>query len=73
MLGADDPCIGVSCDRGSSCKVDDETGEAFCEPSCKLDNGGCLDNQTCELQTVQCVRAPCLPVVNCIDISECIR
>lgn len=66
--GADNPCIGVFCDRGLECKVDDQTGEAFCEPSCELDNGGCRDDQICELQTVQCVRAPCPPVVKCTDI-----
>ena len=40
----------------------------FCEPSCELDNGGCRDDQICELQTVQCVRVPCPPVVKCTDI-----
>ena len=64
-IDADDPCTGFVCQRGSSCKVDDQTGDAYCEPSCDLDNGGCRGDQICELQTVQCVRAPCPPIVNC--------
>ena len=50
--------------------MDDGTGEAFCEPSCKLDNGGCQSDEICELETVQCVRAPCPPVVNCRPRSK---
>ena len=60
-----DPCDNHMCPIGSQCKVYRPTGEAFCEPSCDLDNGGCPANQECSLQTVQCVRAPCPPVVQC--------
>ena len=60
-----DSCCNYTCPTGSQCKVYQPTGEAFCEPSCDLDNGGRPADQTCSLQTVQCVRAPCPPTVNC--------
>ena len=60
-----DSCTGFECPTGSQCKVYEPTGEAFCEPSCDLNNGGCPANQRCSLETVQCVRAPCPPVVKC--------
>ena len=59
------PCDTHQCPTGSRCKVYEPTGEAFCEPSCDLDNGGCPANKRCSLETVQCVRAPCPPVVKC--------
>ena len=43
------------------------TGEAFCEPSCELSNGGCPEGTLCRLRTVFCVRAPCPPVVDCVE------
>ena len=64
-LFTDDPCKSVRCRTGSRCKIYKPTGEAFCEASCDLDNGGCSDNEQCSLQDVQCVRAPCPPVVKC--------
>ena len=48
------PCASVTCPTGSQCEVYKPTGEAFCNPSCDLDNGGCLSYQTCSLQVVQC-------------------
>ena len=60
-----DRCTGFECPTGSQCKVYEPTREAFCEPSCDLNNGGCPANQRCSLETVQCVRAPCPPVVKC--------
>ena len=65
-----DPCDNYTCRTGTQCKVYKPTGEAFCDPSCDLDNGGCPANQTCSLQIVQCVRAPCPPVVQCSP-SKC--
>ena len=60
-----DPCLSKECPTGSSCRVFEVTGEAFCEPSCELENGGCENLQKCELVNVTCSRAPCPPVVNC--------
>ena len=61
----DDSCSNHTCPIGSQCKVYESTGEAYCDPSCNLDNGGCSINQTCSLEIVECARAPCPPVVNC--------
>ena len=60
-----DPCKGYSCPTGSQCEVFEPSSEAYCEASCDLNNGGCASNQKCSLQNVQCVRAPCPPVVQC--------
>ena len=60
-----DLCRNHTCPTGSQCKVYQPTGEAFCDPSCDLDNGGCPADQMCSLQTVECVRVPCPPTVNC--------
>ena len=60
-----DPCEYHECPTGSKCKVFEANGETYCEPSCDLKNGGCAANQTCSLQVVQCIRAPCPFVVKC--------
>ena len=60
-----DPCLSKECPIGSSCRVFEVTGEAYCEQSCELENGGCQSHQKCELVNVTCPRAPCPPVVNC--------
>jgi len=60
--------ITIDCTRGSQCKVDQTVHEAYCEPSCDLDNGGCADDEVCSLQQVACVSPPCPPVVQCKGI-----
>ena len=70
VLTVIDPCALVDCLPGSTCKVYRPTGEAFCEPSCDINNGGCAKDQICQLNQVQCVRAPCPPVVECLDADE---
>ena len=40
------------------------------EPSCDINNGGCPKDQICQLNQVQCVQAPCPPVVECLDAGE---
>ena len=62
-----DPCAAVKCPTGSQCEVYEPTGETFCNSSCDLDNGGCPAGQTCSLEEVVCVRAPCPPVVKCSE------
>ncbi len=55
----------LRCPPGHRCEVDKETGETFCNPNCELDNGGCSSDQICSLLSVQCVRSPCPPTVQC--------
>ena len=58
--------ITINCTRGSQCKVDEAVHQAYCEPSCDLDNGGCADNEVCSLlQPVTCVDPPCPSNVQC--------
>ena len=58
--------IAINCTRGSQCKVDETVHQAYCEPSCDLDNGGCADNEVCSLQQQRtCTSGPCPPVVKC--------
>ena len=58
-------CADRNCPTGSQCKVDELTGQSYCEPSCLIDNGGCPSGQICSLRNVTCVTAPCPPVVDC--------
>ena len=60
-----DPCDVVSCPIGSTCRVYGST--SYCEYSCQIANGGCSSNQTCSLVPVQCITAPCYPVVKCTN------
>ena len=65
MFGLGDPCKDHNCPTGSKCEVFEPTGEAYCNASCDLDNGGCAANQICSLKVIQCVRPPCPPEVQC--------
>ena len=67
-----DPCATVRCANGYQCEVFKFTGEAYCQPNCSLNNGGCPADQECRLQPVVCVRAPCPPVIDCVErITAC--
>ena len=59
--------ITISCSRGSQCKVDETIHQAYCKPSCGLDNGGCNDNEVCLLLQESCISDPCPPVVQCLS------
>ena len=59
--------ITINCPRGSQCKVDETVHQAYCEPSCDLDNGGCADNEVCTLQQQTCTNGPCPSVVQCLS------
>ena len=69
-MTAGDACGSVTCPTGAMCQVYEPTGEVFCSPSCCLDNGGCPLTDKCYLYEVQCVRAPCPPVVGCISTCK---
>ena len=71
--GVPDPCATVRCRSGHRCEVFEPTGEAFCTPDCSLNNGGCARNEICTIEQVQCVRAPCPPVVQCLDQCSVVR
>ena len=58
-------CSTVECPIGYTCEIYPSTGEGYCNPSCNLDNGGCDEDEVCTLVPVQCIRAPCPPVINC--------
>ena len=60
-----DLCDNHICPTGSRCRVFKPTHEAYCEPSCSINNGGCPSNQKCSLQDVICKKALCPPVVKC--------
>ena len=46
------------------------TGEPFCQPSCRINNGGCPRSTKCELVPVVCKRAPCPPEFKCRQIGK---
>ena len=60
-----DPCLSKECGIGSFCRVFKDTDEAYCVPSCELDNGGCGRHQKCELIHRGCPPGPCPPLVIC--------
>ena len=63
--------ITRNCSRGTECRVDETVHQAYCEPSCDLDNGGCADNKVCSLQQQKnCTGGPCPPVVQCLGESS---
>ena len=64
------PCATKLCPKGSACMVFQLTGEAFCNPSCNIDNGGCDDDQLCVLTLPVCANPPlqpCVGFVTCVD------
>ena len=65
-----DPCTTKECPVGSECKEFPPTGEAYCDPSCDVDNGGCDDDQLCIVVKPPCAfpfEQPCTSVVICVN------
>ena len=60
------PCERFECIHGSRCKVNEITGEPFCEQSCEYDNGGCTEGQICRMTTLICLNPPCADVIECV-------
>ncbi|XP_065917768.1 uncharacterized protein [Dysidea avara] len=61
----DDFCeVNICNNNYSHCYVYSATGEQYCAPSCKLNNGGC-GAMECVMVVVQCIRDPCPPAVEC--------
>ena len=60
----------MSCPKGTSCRVYGPTGQAYCNPSCDIQNGGCNLTEVCSLEPVQCITAPCPPVIRCNGIGR---
>lgn len=58
------PCAATQCAAGSECRVYEPTCEAYCADTCV--GRTCPGGQHCALVTVQCVRAPCPPVAECV-------
>ena len=64
-----DLCATKKCPNGYQCMVFElgPTREAYCQPNCSLNNGGCPADQECRIKPVYCVRAPCPPFVECVE------
>ena len=58
-------CVAALCPEDAYC--DDSSGSAECKqlPSCKTVK--CTADTTCELVTVECIRAPCPPLPQCVS------
>ena len=62
-IGCDN--ITINCSRWEQCKVDETIHQAYCEPSCDLNNGGCGDDEVCSLRQETCQSPPCPSNVQC--------
>ena len=68
-----------SCQEHTYCQISSTTGNAVCVPDCSRDNGGCSQEQNCEVETFNCTphnSEPCDPslYVRCRDppYGECL-
>ena len=67
-------CIGVVCPNGSHCRVCEANGNAYCEFSCSVDNGGCPAGSTCTESGITCPPDQCCsPQINCEGMAKRIR
>lgn len=63
-------CAATTCLTGTVC-IDTPDGAECVVPKC---TAKCSAGQHCELQQVQCIRAPCYPVPTCVDdVNACSR
>ncbi len=70
-----DPCSSFECSSHAQCRVF-QTGQAYCDPSCSVDNGGCEEDETCQLLATPCAAppldrppSPCPLVVVCTPVT----
>ena len=70
-----DPCSSFECPSHAQCRVF-QTGQAYCDPSCSVDNGGCEEDETCQLLATPCAAppldrppSPCPLVVVCTPVT----
>jgi hypothetical protein len=61
-------CAATLCPVNTYC--DDISGNAECIPLPSCDGVRCEAGQTCELQQVQCIRAPCPPQPACVPAAD---
>ena len=54
----------LDCGSQQSCQIDLPTGEPNCADTC--DGQECPEGSTCDIVDVQCVRAPCPPIAQCV-------
>ena len=65
-----DSCDSIECDKGEACRIFSTTGEAYCDPDCSVENGGCEADQICIQALALCSinsRSPCPGAVACVD------
>ena len=65
-----DPCGSTECLKGEACRIFPPTGEAYCDPDCSVENGGCEADQKCIQALALCSidsKTPCPGFVTCVD------
>ena len=66
-------CLLRECPPGTICRICEETGEAYCEYSCAVDNGGCPEGVRCtEVEVPTCDPGQCCSHVNVTCSGNCI-
>ena len=67
-------CDNRQCPAGHRCEIFEQSGEAYCGPSCDIDNGGCPAGQRCSVGAVRCLEVPqCVPLIQCTSKYTCMR
>ena len=58
------PCKTAICPNNTKCE--ESTERSICQPSCDIDNGGCLHGEKCSLvNSTECIVQPCPLIVKC--------
>ncbi|KAK1936640.1 hypothetical protein P3T76_010075 [Phytophthora citrophthora] len=62
-----EPACTKTCPKNQVCQIDSEDYSQFCYNPCAATL--CLEGTTCQVEQVQCIQAPCQPVVVCKPIT----
>ncbi|KAL3669564.1 hypothetical protein V7S43_004951 [Phytophthora oleae] len=62
-----EPACTKTCPKNEVCQINSDDNSQYCYNLCAATT--CLTGTTCQLEQVQCIRAPCPPVAVCKPIK----